>query len=424
MISGSPWFQHKGNHSATYNVLKAVVAQGNHVTLIYPTKKYSEELENARKIEQDTPPGLQVIPVDIHRSKLNGYYRDARRLLSKLRSQPKIEQNFRQFSDYFSTNTNLNKNFVRAIRDVLMNETFDIVQVDYPSALKTIAVLPELQIPSVFVNHEIQAIRMQRTFRPEENGYQAALQRIKDVEGTFLSQYDAVITLTAVDSEKLRELYAINAMVSPHAVDTDFWKNNQVSSGNKRLVFSGGEGHFPNRDAVDWLCSDILPALDRRLDDYQLYITGKWSEATVKQLSSSKVIFTGYVDDIRRYLSGSISLAPLRIGSGMRVKILEAMAMECIVVSTGIGCEGLGSSDGTHLFVEDNAKAFAGRVSKIYKNPDGFSKMGTAARDFVVQNYGVDATGERRVEVFEQILASSRNQKAGPSQSRRISQDQ
>lgn len=409
MISGSPRFQHKGNHSATYNVLKSVVAQGNHVTLIYPTKNYLKEIENAKKIEQDTPPGLKVIPVDIQRSKLNHYYNNAIHFLLKLSSKPKIKQKIDQFSDYFNMNINLNYNFVREIRNTLMNETFDIVQVDYPTALKAIAILQELQIPVVFINHEIQAIRMERTFRPEDDGYLTALQRIKEVEGIFLSQYDSVITLTAVDSKILRELYAINALVSPHAVDTDFWKRRQVPFKNNRLVFSGGEGHFPNRDAVDWLCNCILPALDRRLNDYQLYITGKWSESTIKQLSSSKIIFTGYVDDIRSYLSGSISLAPLRIGSGMRVKILEAMAMECIVVSTSIGCEGLGSSNGTHLFVEDDAEAFADRVSKIYNNPDGFLNIGAAARDFVVQNYSIDVAGKRRLEVFEQILASSRN---------------
>ncbi len=405
MISGSPWFQYRGNHSATYNVLKAVVNQGNRVTLIYPTKNYELELENARKMMEVASPGLEVIPVDTRTPLLARYYRSGKRIIAKLLAKPNFEQITAQFSDYLNYDNNLNKIFLWTISVILEKEAFDLIQVDYPAALKAVAVLTAHDKPKVFVNHEIQAIRAQRTLQPDGKGYEKAVQQVRNVEGYFLKQYDAVIALTAVDSKKLNELHSVDAFVSPHAVDTDFWRKREVIADHRRLVFSGGESHYPNRDAVEWLCRDIMPIMNQRLDNYKIYITGKWSEETKKELSSHRVIFTGYVEDIRDYLSGSISLAPIRIGSGMRVKILEAMAMECIVVSTAIGCEGLGVTDGKHLFVANSAEAIAERVSQVFQNIENFAAIGVDARKFVVKNYGIEVTGKRRVEVFMQIVS-------------------
>jgi len=404
MISGSPWFQYRGNHRATYNVLKAVVNQGNRVTLIYPTKNYEMELDNAREMMEATSPGLEVIPVDTRAPKLARYYRSGKRIIANLLTKPNVEQITDQFSDYLNYDNNLNKNFVRAISAILEREAFDLIHVDYPVALKAVAALAAHDKPKVFVNHEIQAIRAQRTLQPDGHGYEKAVQQVRNVEGHFLKQYDAVIALTAVDSKKLNELYSIDAFVSPHAVDTDFWRKRKVIADHRRLVFSGGESHYPNRDAVEWLCRNIMPILDQHLDNYKIYITGKWSKKTKKNLSSPRVIFTGYIEDMRDYLSGSISLAPIRIGSGMRVKILEAMAMECIVVSTAIGCEGLRVTDGKHLLVANSAVEIAEKVSLISQNIEDFNAVGVEARRFVEKNYGIEATGKRRVEVFKQIL--------------------
>ncbi len=404
MISGSAWFQYKGNHSATYNVLKSVVELGNSVTLVYPTGNYSWELRNAREMMAATSNGLRVIPVNIMPRKINQYYQSGRRFFSKFLPGGNSDRLTSQFNDYLSYELNLNRQFGRVIMDILMQEDLDLVQVDYPGALKIVSLIAKHDIPKIFVSHEIQAIRAQRTLASEEPRHANTIQKIRQVESHFLKQYDAVFTLTAVDSAKLQELYSIDSMVSPHAVNTDFWKKQVALSKNRHLVFSGGESHYPNKDAVEWLCRDIMPMLDNRLGKYKLYITGKWSNATKKKLSSDKTVFTDYVEDLRGYLSGGISLAPIRIGSGMRVKILEAMSMECPVVSTTVGCEGLGVVDGQHLLVADTAEAFADKVVMASQMTDRSNRLGAEARKFVVEHYGLAVTGKRRVALFRRIL--------------------
>lgn len=404
MISGSPWFQFRGNHSATYNTLKGVLRQGNKVTLIYPTANYPPELDNAREMMRVSPAGLKVVPVNISPKRIVSLYIKVTSILRYILDRQAENSLVAQFSKYLSYDVNLNIKFINAIGSALEEEKYDLIQVDYPQALKVISFLDRYRIPKVFINHEIQMVRALRTFEAEQEEYKEIIRKIGDVESFFLKKYDAVIVLTEVDSKGLKEFYSIDSYVSPHAIDTDFLKSRQTISEHIRLIYTGGESHYPNRDAIEWFCKDIVPILDRRLKNYKFYITGKWSDETIRRFSSATVVFTGFVEDLRDYLSSVIFVAPIRIGGGMRVKIIEAMAMECGVVSTTVGCEGLGVKDGEHLLIADTAEDFTNKVIELSQNVYLYNTLGTTARKFVVENFSIEVTGKRRVDIYKQII--------------------
>lgn len=404
MISGSPWFQFRGNHSATYNTLKGVLREGNKVTLIYPTENYPLELDNAREMMKVSPTGLKVVPVNISPKRMVSLYIKATSLLKSILDKRAENSLIAQFSKYLSYDVNLNIKFINAIGLALEEEKYDIIQVDYPQALKVISLLDRYRIAKVFINHEIQMIRALRTFEAEQEEYKEVIRKIGDVESFFLKKYDAVIVLTEVDSKGLKEFYSIDSYVSPHAIDTDFFKKLQTISEHIKLIYTGGESHYPNRDAIEWFCKDIMPILDKRLKNYKFYITGKWSDETIRGLSSDTVVFTGFVEGLRDYLSDVIFVAPIRIGSGMRVKILEAMAMGCGVISTTIGCEGLGVKDGEHLLIADTAEDFTNKVIELSQNIKLYNTLGAATRKFVVENFSIEVTGKRRVDIYKQII--------------------
>ncbi len=188
MISGSPFFQYKGNHSATYNVLKSVVHLGNKITLVYPTVNYGMELDNAREIMEVTPPGLKVVPVNIKPRKMTRYYLYAKRIIKRLLTSQNSGDLTKQFADYLTYDPNLNMYLTRAIRKILSKVNFDIIQVDYPSGLKFINVLEEINKPNVYVHHEIQAVRAERTFQFDEQPYVNIIQKVREVENHFLKK--------------------------------------------------------------------------------------------------------------------------------------------------------------------------------------------------------------------------------------------
>jgi glycosyltransferase involved in cell wall biosynthesis len=409
VLSGSPWFQIRGCHSAIYNALKGVARLDNAITLLYPTLDYSTELENAREVNRASLPGFELVPVNVQPVRSISYYVKTMRdvLKDRLSSQPRF---FKEFSHYLSLEVDhddvlYSAAFINAARSALGRAGYDIIQVDYPRTLKIIDFL-DFDLPKVFVNHEIQSVRAMRTLEAEgQQGarYEKLVDKVSSVEGHFLRKYDAVIALTETDSRALRKLYSLDPYISPHAIDTDHFRS-VPSTEHVKLIYPGGETHYPNKDAVRWFCTDIAPILDKKLKNYRLYVTGKWSDEAVGRYSSDNVLFTGFVDDLREYLSGAICIAPIRIGSGMRVKILEAMSMECGVVSTSVGCEGLNAKDGEHLLLAETAGDFAENVVRLARDADLYTKLGSDARELVIRNFSVQAAGKRRLQVYEQTI--------------------
>jgi glycosyltransferase involved in cell wall biosynthesis len=122
------------------------------------------------------------------------------------------------------------------------------------------------------------------------------------------------------------------------------------------------------------------------------------------------VTFTGSVPDVRPYLSAAaLAVAPLRMGSGTRLKVLETMAMARAMVSTTIGCEGLHVVDGKHLLVADDAETFAERALELLDNPEASRAIGCRGRKLVESQYGWDTIVERldrfQGELVAEILA-------------------
>lgn len=401
----------RGSHSAIYNTLKGVAQQGNKITLLYPTANYPMELENAREVNLASPPGFEIVPVNLAPRRSIPYYLKIIRDIIKRRLSAPPERVLEEFDYYLSHDASfghflLNSAFINAIKSVLSESGYDIIQVDYPRALKIIDFL-DFKIPRVYVNHEIQSVRAMRTLEAEKKQggkYEELLSKVSSVEAQFLKKYDSVIVLTETDARKLKEMYSLDSYVSPLAVDSDYFQKVPSRLERVKLIYSGSEAHYPNKDAVQWFCTDIVPILDRRLKDYKLYITGKYSDETRERFSSANVVFTGFVDDLRKYLSGAICVAPIRIGSGMRVKILEAMSMQCGVVSTSVGCEGLNAKDGENLLLAETAEDFADKVVRLAEDIDLYAKLGSAARELVIKNFSIQATSKRRLDVYGRII--------------------
>src|SRR5207249_3666930 len=108
-----------------------------------------------------------------------------------------------------------------------------------------------------------------------------------------------------------------------------------------RFLVVASEEHGPNRDALEWLRATIWPGIYRQMPAAQLVVVGKWSESAKSKLAVPGMSFSGYVRDPPAMLRGGIMLVPLRIGSGVRVKIIVAMAQGVPVVSTSVGCDAM-----------------------------------------------------------------------------------
>jgi glycosyltransferase involved in cell wall biosynthesis len=153
----------------------------------------------------------------------------------------------------------------------------------------------------------------------------------------------------------------------------------------------------PNQDAARYFVREILPLLRHARPDLECTFVGRSPPMDIQRLSDTPgVHITGTVDDVRPYVDrAAVYVAPLRIGGGSRLKILEALAMGRAVVSTTVGAEGLDVIHDHHVLLADDPCAFAASVLQLLDCPERCGRLALEGRRLVEECYGWDALAER-----------------------------
>lgn len=209
------------------------------------------------------------------------------------------------------------------------------------------------------------------------------------MEPRILRRAQRVFVCSEQERAQLRVWGIDRARVVPNGVDTE---HNQPQprppDGRQRLVFCGGMDYLPNQDGVRWFLDSIWPELVRTQPGLELLIVGKNPPRDLAARAGGAVRFTGRVEDVRPLVSSAdLSIVPLRIGGGTRLKILESLALERAVVSTSTGAEGLELEAGKEIALADEPQAFAGAVRELLADPARRERMAQAGRARVLAQY-------------------------------------
>jgi glycosyltransferase involved in cell wall biosynthesis len=204
--------------------------------------------------------------------------------------------------------------------------------------------------------------------------------------------------------------------VIPNGVDLDYFSNPGVKVIDRSaIVFTGRMNYRPNADAAIHFVRDILPTVLRARSDAVFYVVGSDPPPEVRKLAGPNVVITGAVDDVRPYLHRSaVVVAPIRAGSGTRLKILEALAAGKGVVSTSLGCEGLDLEDGGDLLLADSAAKFAAEVVRLLDDPGLSAAVGARGACRVAQAYGWGKVVGKLEEVLTAVAPKDRGGVVAP----------
>jgi sugar transferase (PEP-CTERM/EpsH1 system associated) len=254
--------------------------------------------------------------------------------------------------------------------------------------------------------------------------------RVRRYEIEIMKAFDSGTVVAHFDRDYLlNQDNSLNLSVVPMGVDLKYFqplKVNNDSNGadvtekqnmtltvqedfaddrSKNLLFTGTMNYFPNSDAVIYFCNNVFPLIQKRYPDATFYIVGNHPTEQIRRLSDQKgVVVTGYVPDIRPYFEkASVFVAPLRAGSGIQTKNLEAMAMGIPVVTTSIGAMGLEAETDTELLIADTPETFAERVIHLIENPDIRQNLANAGRKRVEASYDWQVLVNRLEQVYDQI---------------------
>lgn len=209
-----------------------------------------------------------------------------------------------------------------------------------------------------------------------------------------LRRADTVFVVSDADRTALQRVSGrSDLVVAPNGVDTTYFDRTRViplTYAAPTLVFSGTLDYRPNVDALTWFAGEPLARLRAVRPDLLLLAVGKRPAPAIQALAARGVLqITGEVADTRNFLAGgAVYLVPMRIGGGVRLKLLEALSMALPVVSTTLGAEGIaGLRDGEHCLLADDPAGMATAVLRLLDDPVLAARLGAAGRALVVAHY-------------------------------------
>jgi glycosyltransferase involved in cell wall biosynthesis len=217
--------------------------------------------------------------------------------------------------------------------------------------------------------------------------------RMERFEREACSRFDVVAAVSEQDAAHFREHYQVRAPVAiPTGVDTEYFRPDGHGTREERhLVFTGSMDWMPNEDGILFFADEVMPLLRAKVPGVRLTIVGRSPTPRLLMLGAthSDIILTGRVPDVRPYLArATASVVPLRIGGGTRLKIYEAMAMECPVISTAVGAEGLPLRKDRDLLIADDPAALAAACAALLLDREKARDMALAAATLVRKQFG------------------------------------
>lgn len=286
--------------------------------------------------------------------------------------------------------------FREKIRTVIENNKFDLIELNFPQMGLYGKDLPK-EVVKVYSSHEVRTVNMYRFYKYEKRirkklFYFLQWKQMKAYEKSLLDMYDVVISFSPKDSRFFKEHANSNTLVAmiPTGVNLEYLTYANCSKRDPdTLVFLGYYLNYPNEDAVIYFTRRILPLTKKAFPDVKFYIIGSKPTQRVKDLADGKSIFvTGFVEDFRPYLQkATVFVVPMRLGGGIKGKIIEAMALGIPVVSTPEGCEGLEITDGVNIIIASGLEDFAQKTIALLKDKELQQRISLGGRKLAEGKY-------------------------------------
>ena len=236
--------------------------------------------------------------------------------------------------------------------------------------------------------------------------YRSQLPKVIDFEREVMPRWDAVHFVTKVDAEAIRT-HAATARIEvvPNGVDVDWYAppEPRPTTVEPEVVFTGAMFGPNNVDAATFFHREVLPLVRAKRPEVQFVVAGRDPASAVQALSRAdrNTTVTGTVPDLRGYLwRAAVYVCPLRIGVGIKNRLLEAMAAGCPIVSTSIGVEGMDVDDGEHVLLADSPEAIASAVLRLLADRQLARRLGDAARERAVARYSWETMASRMEALY------------------------
>lgn len=302
---------------------------------------------------------------------------------------------------------------VDEILRITHENTYDVIQTEHTVNMGLVELLPPGPL-KIFVHHEIAYTRIESDLLSQgySQGYANYFSSVaRHLETGWLNRYDGIITLNADDAVTLR---AAGVDVPMHVSRAFLFFKEELkalyqTAKPPSLLFVGGESHYPNKEGLSWFLKEVYPLVRNREASIAIRITGHWSQEFRDQYKTDpSIVFTGYVPDLDPVYADSILITPIRIGSGIRIKVLTALAKAVPVVGTALGLSGIpGLVHGENALIADDPAGFAEQTLRLLQQESLRRQLSEKGFALAKQGYNDGSFGPERTRFYHSLMGKS-----------------
>ncbi|OGS22112.1 MAG: hypothetical protein A3J83_03840 [Elusimicrobia bacterium RIFOXYA2_FULL_40_6] len=299
---------------------------------------------------------------------------------------------------------------VDILKDIIKTYKIDLVQIDFIVMANYANHISG--IPVIFTEHDTSNLTFEKSIHYRElndTDRRRDWERLISYEHKICRKFNKIIVLTPEDKQQLQDFlkYKTDIRVIQTGVDIKYFKSqNAPSVKYPTITYLGHYLHYPNHDAILYFYKEMFPAISKQVPGVKLHIVGSGPTKEILELQSDpRVTVTGEVPDVREYLRKStVFIAPLRVGGGIKGKILEAMAMKVPVVANKLGASGIPAVDGKEILIAQTTEDFTAKTVLLLKDSNLRKNIAGNARKFVEKNYDWNLISKTLSKLYDETL--------------------
>lgn len=298
---------------------------------------------------------------------------------------------------------------IESISSIIKQTSPDIIQTEFYSNQDLVYSFPS-NIKKVFIQHEIHYVVNEMWLKShcswDRTYARAAFNMLKSSEIAAMNAYDAILTLNEADKDRLViDGVAVPIFSSPVGVLSA--SNRNPCHYDNKLVFIGAGGHPPNVEGLEWFLDNVWGRILSEHSDTVLNIIGNWTQPQIEKYKKiPNLSFLGFVENLGETLNGAISIIPILSGSGIRMKILDAVNYGTPFISTTVGALNMGFEDGRDCYIADSAADFSSKLSELIANSSLRKKFYENSFEVYNKNYSGDQLIKKRLEYYKNIFCN------------------
>jgi glycosyltransferase involved in cell wall biosynthesis len=293
---------------------------------------------------------------------------------------------------------------------MLQDYAYDVVHVF--GGVQVYEYLPLVRaLPNVIVPYESYSLWLERAVEEAPHvidrwSRRLQLRMARNFESWMFDGYDRAVVLTEHDARALRELNPQTpTAVIPNGVDMDYFTATGFEPDDPAFLFVGNYDYYPNVDAALHLARDIFPRIKQQVPRAHLFLIGGNPPSKLAACASDSIEVTGRVPDIRPYFESSlIFISPLRLGAGIKNKVLEAMAMEMPVVATPLSCDGIPVTHGHHVLLGETDDELIDHVIRLLRDRDLRHTLRRDGRQLIEEYFTWQRVADQYESLYRQVI--------------------